>query len=980
MTPERWQHIKRIFQSALDRAPAERPAYLAEACAQDTALQREVETLLSAEGQLGDFITKPVVDEAADFIAAAQGVDRSAIFNETTAGGMTGRRIGNYEIQREIGRGGMGAVYLAERADEQFRQQVAIKVIRRGLDSDFVTNRFRHERQILASFDHPNIARLIDGGTTEDGLLYLVMEYIEGEPLDLYGDRRELGMNERIKLFRQVCAAVHYAHQNLVVHRDLKPGNILVTADGTPKLLDFGIAKLLDPTLYVTFADPTLTGLRLMTPAYASPEQIRGDPITTASDVYSLGVILYELLTGHRPYRIRTLSPGELERAICELEPERPSTAVRRVEDTQARDGSERPVITPEIVSQRRGSHPDKLIRALSGDLDNIALMALRKEPQRRYASAEQLSEDLRRYLEGLPIQAQQDTFRYRAQKFIHRNKAGVAAAALLILSLIGGIITTTWQARVAQAQGARAERLSNDVQRLANTFLFEIHDRIVDLPGSTDARGYVITTAIDYLNRLKAEATNDPALAVDLAVGYLKLGDAQGNPAYANRGQLSPAINSYELSLALLESAVRISPSNARAQRLIGIANERIGDVQMFSGNIDETSKRYGRTLAIREAAVAAKPGDPVALRDISVSYERIGDLRRRTLDTSGALDYFRKGYDVGVKTLEYYRTTLNNALQAVPPPDPQKLSELQNLERVARRDMALGHDRMGDMYVTTGELSRGIEEYRKGQEIRIKLAQENEPSTEYERDYSICLNKIADARLKAGDIMGALEDYDRASQISKKISDADPQNAQAQRDVALSYSLIGQARLLKGLPADALSSLRKAATTFEAQARNAKDAQARSDLALVEDGIGMALAKQGNRAGALAAHERARTLFSELAKEDPTAALAIRDLAMSHNRGGESLILLGDLTGAAAQLEAAIIILAPLVERDGINVETRLQLAKAYHGLGICRAKAGDRANAALQFAQAETHFKQVLAKDDLYYEARQGLGRKQ
>jgi serine/threonine protein kinase/Tol biopolymer transport system component/Tfp pilus assembly protein PilF len=394
MTPERWKKVEEVFESALERSPEERRGYLAEACDGDESLRGQVETLLQSYEQAGSFIEEPVL---------APDPNRTLIDEQSPA--MIGRRVGSYKLVREIGRGGMGSVYLAVRADDEFQKRVAIKLIKRGMDTDFIIRRFRNERQILASLDHPYIARLLDGGTTEDGLPYFVMEYVEGQPIHFYCDTQKLSIHERLKLICKVCSAVHYAHQNLIIHRDLKPSNILVTGDGTPKLLDFGIAKILNPEISSQTLDPTTAALRLMTPEYASPEQVRGEGATVASDVYTLGVMLYEILTDHRPYRLRSHMPQDLVHVICEVEPERPSTAINGIEVIPI-EGREPLEITPESVSRARNSTLEQLRRQLSGSLDNIVLKAMSKAPQRRYQTVEELAEDINRYLEGQAVLA----------------------------------------------------------------------------------------------------------------------------------------------------------------------------------------------------------------------------------------------------------------------------------------------------------------------------------------------------------------------------------------------------------------------------------------------------------------------------------------------------------------------------------------------------------------------------------------------
>ncbi|MCA1614865.1 MAG: protein kinase [Acidobacteria bacterium] len=410
MTPERWKQVEGVFDAAMDLAPEERDAYLARACAGDAELRRQVEMLIRSDEQAGAFIEEPAVagvvgDSARSAVAGA--FDAAAfdagMYGE--AAPFIGRRVGSYRIVRELGRGGMGAVYLAVRADDEFQKRVAIKLVKRGMDTDFILRRFRQERQILASLDHTYIARLMDGGTTDDGLPYFVMEYIEGLPVNQFCDAHKLSTPERLRLFLKVCAAVAYAHHNLVIHRDLKPSNVLVTADGAPKLLDFGIAKLLNPEMGGRALDPTTLALRLMTPEYASPEQVRGETVTMVSDVYSLGVLLYDLLTGHRPYNLRNRSPEEMARVICEQEPERPSVAVNLIEVIPAA-GRDPVEITPDSVSRVRDGSLEKLRRQLSGSIDNIVLKALRKEQQRRYQSVDEFARDIEHYLEGRPVGA----------------------------------------------------------------------------------------------------------------------------------------------------------------------------------------------------------------------------------------------------------------------------------------------------------------------------------------------------------------------------------------------------------------------------------------------------------------------------------------------------------------------------------------------------------------------------------------------
>ncbi|HVF87724.1 MAG TPA: serine/threonine-protein kinase, partial [Pyrinomonadaceae bacterium] len=398
MTPERWKQVEEVFQAALDFPVERRDAFLDKACGDDAALRQQVEALVDSHDSAGSFIEAP----------AFAGANYTTKPDEPI-GAMIGRRVGSYKIVREIGRGGMGAVYLAARDDEMFQKRVAIKLVKRGMDTDFILRRFRHERQILANLDHPNIARLLDGGTTDDNLPYFVMEYVEGQPIHHYCDAAKLSIAERLRLFRRVCAPVAYAHRNQIIHRDIKPGNILVTGEGTPKLLDFGIAKLLNPELASDTYDPTQTALRLMTPEYASPEQVRGQKVTTASDTYSLGVLLYEILSGHRPYPPLSRMPHELSRVISEENPERPSAVVGHADGILMTGAVKNlgAAANPEVIGRCRGGVTlDALRRELAGNLDDIVLKAMCKDPSSRYASVDDFSEDIRRHLDGLPVSA----------------------------------------------------------------------------------------------------------------------------------------------------------------------------------------------------------------------------------------------------------------------------------------------------------------------------------------------------------------------------------------------------------------------------------------------------------------------------------------------------------------------------------------------------------------------------------------------
>ncbi|MGH7939264.1 MAG: serine/threonine-protein kinase, partial [Bryobacteraceae bacterium] len=439
MQPDQPERIAELVEQAFELKGAERARFLARACGQDAGLRDAVEALLREEEPGERLMSKPAVEFGAELLC------EDVASGELTAGQM----LGEYRIISLLGEGGMGEVYLAD--DTHFGRQVAIKLIKQGFGTKEFVRHFRQEERILAALNHPNIARLYGGAVTPGGLPYFVMEYVEGIPLETYAAGHFSGRREQLALFRKVCAAVSYAHQNLVVHRDLKPANIRVTAEGEPKLLDFGIARLLDPETAETNGQ-TVTTTRAMTPHYASPEQQRGERLTTTSDVYSLGVVLYEFLTGQKP-GFRKDGEANLEK--------------------------------------------------LDPDLDNIMAKALRPEPERRYSSVGQFSEDIRRYLEGLPVIARKDTFPYRASKFVGRHKIGLAATASIALLLLGATVVAIWEAHLANEQRILAERRFEQVRRLADSLMFEIHDSVKDLAGSTPTRRLIVSRALEYLDSL---------------------------------------------------------------------------------------------------------------------------------------------------------------------------------------------------------------------------------------------------------------------------------------------------------------------------------------------------------------------------------------------------------------------------------------------------------------------------------------------
>ncbi len=527
--------VEAIFHEAL-AAPAEaRAGVIENLCKGNRELAAEARSLLEAY-------------EAQERQAAASRVEPGT-GREAQA---ESRQIGPYLLDRLLGRGGMGAVYLAHRVDGQFEQQVAVKLIDLPLATEIFQKRFRQERQILAGLQHPYIARLMDGGVTAGGELYLAMEYVNGTPIHRYCEEHNLTVAQRLELFVRVCEAVQFAHQNLIVHRDLKPDNILVLEDGTPRLLDFGTAKLLSPSDAPAGSEPTREGYHAYTPQYASPEQVLGSPVTTASDTYSLGVLLYLLLTGTRPYELKELTTGEMLRVICEQAPLKPSEA--------ASSG-----------------------KRLDADLEAILEKALRKEAKDRYLTAEQFAGDIRAFLAGQPVGARQGTLRYLACRFVHRHKLALASAALLLVTLLAGLVGVLWQAKVANQERRKAEARSADLRQLSNSLLSELDEAIKELPGSTGAQKLLVTRVLEHLDRMAKDAQGDRQSQLDLVDAYTRLGNIQGNLYYQNLGDRSGALVSLDKALALAAPLARAGSMDQQALRALALA--QVSHSEVFFG-----------------------------------------------------------------------------------------------------------------------------------------------------------------------------------------------------------------------------------------------------------------------------------------------------------------------------------------------------------------------------------------------------------
>jgi tetratricopeptide (TPR) repeat protein len=727
-TTESFLRIEAIFYEAF-AAPGEARAELIETrCGGDRELAAEVRLLLEAS-------------EAEERLAASRRLEPGA-GRESQA---EARQIGPYLLDRLLGRGGMGAVYLAHRADGQFEQKVAIKLIDLPFATGVFQKRFRQERQILAGLQHPYIARLLDGGVTAAGDLYLVMEYVDGVPIHRFCQEHRLSEHERLELFLHVCEAVQFAHQNFVVHRDLKPDNIMVAEDGTPRLLDFGTAKLLSPSEAAPGSELTREGYQSYTPQYASPEQVLGNPITTASDTYSLGVLLYLLLTGEPPYEFKELTTGEMLRVVCEEAPRKPSQ---------------------EAVSGKR----------LNPDLVAILEKALRKEPQERYRTAEQLANDVRAYLAGLPVGARHGTLRYRTSKFAHRHWLGLASAAVLALTLFAGVVGVLWQAKVADEQRRRAEARSADLRQLSNSLLSEFDEAIKELPGSTGAQKLLVTRVLEHLDSMAKDAQGDRQTRLDLVSAYSKLANIQGNDYDQNLGDTPGALVSIDKAIAL---AAPLAPGGSRdreALRALAFAQQSRSEILFGPGRTQEAIASMRKAVEIYDPMIATTDASTALICDAASAYSVLGDELRESgtaslADTSAVLTAYRKAIALDERALII---------------DPHFLRAL--------RSLSINRGKIGGVELET-DPALALKDYQAALQRIDSLPQAERENLSVRRMRAILQRKEASALVQLGEYAKATDLFTEVAQVFQKNVAADAQDSRALADmkVVLNFEALG-------------------------------------------------------------------------------------------------------------------------------------------------------------------------------------------
>ncbi len=810
MNPQRWEKIQSLFDKALELNSSERENFLKKECGDDSDLFNEVISLLSADEKQHSIFSGSV----ADYIP----VDDATL---------DGKVFGNYRAIKQIGTGGMGSVYLAERADGQFEQKVALKIVKPGMNSSEIIARFEEERQILARLQHPNIARLLDGGMSEMGLPYFTMEYVEGKPITEYCDENNLTIEQRLDLFKKVCDAVLYAHQNLVIHRDIKPSNILVEEDGTVKLLDFGIAKVFEEDEDQKFV--TRTGMRVMTPEYASPEQVRGEPVSTATDIYSLGLILYQLLTGCPPYEVHSTSALEMERIICLTEPQKPSTMITKISSSGA--GTEQKT-SPDFISRKRKTTIPKLKKRISGDLDNICLMAIRKEPERRYSSIAQFITDIDNHLTGLPITARKSTAGYRTRKFIQRHKVGVVITAIAVIVI--ALVTTFYTIQLAeerdkaQLEAEKAknvseflasifqvsdpeqskgetitarELLDNGVKRIEN----ELSDQPEVLANMLGVTGNVYKSLGLYNNALlllqKSYFINDSLLGDDSPETVKSLNDL---------ASLNFALGEYESAIEKFSEALTKRKSIYGEESLE--ASESMNDLAMVlreQGDYDQSEKLLNESLSIRKKLLSSKsPEVAQSINNLGLLKEDMGELDEAKELLEESLQIKEKIYG---KVHPSYSETIGNLAFLL-----QQLGEYEKASKLFKETLQIDKQLYGEIHpsISTdlyniasntalmGDLNSAEKLYTDVLELDKKLLGEEHPYI------ALDLNNLAGILSDKGDYSKAEILYKESLALNRKIyGNEHPEVATSMSNLGVMYNRWGKYSKAEPLLKDALA-----------------------------------------------------------------------------------------------------------------------------------------------------------------------------
>jgi len=892
MTGDRSRQVEELFHRAAALPEAERSPWLSEACAGDTDLRREVAALLSSAGDQATQFVGPQVEGAVREFHAA---------NPVTDGPV--RRLGPYRLIREIGAGGMGTVFLAERADDQYEGQVAIKLMRPGLDTDFFLERFRRERQTLARLQHPNIARLLDSGASETGVPFIVMELIDGGPINQYCVEHKLTIHQRLRLFLPVCAAVAYAHQNFVVHRDLKPGNIFVDRTGAPKLLDFGICKLV---FSEDAAGVTMTqGAQMMTPDYASPEQVRGESITAASDIYSLGAVLYGLLTGASAHPIGKYTPHEIERVVCHQDVQRPSS----------------------VVADRAAA------KHLSGDLDNILLKALQKDPARRYASVEQFAEDVRRYLDHLPVSARPDTVTYRARKFARRNRGPLVAGVAVFLALAGG-------ASVAIYQAIQAGRHFTQARQIASALIFEVHDEVRDLPGSLKARQAIVRTGLGYLDSLAGAARSDAGVRRELAAAYERMGELQGNVLGSHTGDTPGALVSYDKAVKLLEAL----PESREVLLDRALVYRKIGELQTYTNTVAKAQEALNRGLAVARILHDRYPNDRAATQALADIHVGLSRAQRLVEDRAGAL----------VSITEAVR--LLRELAAAKPDDAAVRGSLAaSLSAVGMAQAGLNQREEA-----RGNHAAAITEWN----ALIALQPTN---SRHQRQLMLAYSHLGDVLgnpnyVNLGDTAGALAAFRSMLAIGQKLYAANPADQGATIDYGMSLMRAGA--MPGQTPKEQLEMFRKSEELLDSVARaNPANANNKVNLASLREQIGDVLLKAGDRDRAREAFNACLTTAQPLF--DSVHTVSYRLAITCSRKLAEEAARRKAWTEALAHAKEAVAVGDRAFRSAGATVPTRTNRARGFAAMGSTMALLGDAA------AAREWNEKSLALWRDLQYQ---------